>query len=41
MAMAMPVVQEQVLAVADLAAAAHRHFGRPTDVDDAKKTTEF
>jgi len=41
MAMAMPVVLDQVLAVADLDTAAHRRFGKPTDVDDALETSEF
>jgi hypothetical protein len=41
MAMAMPAVLDEVLAVADLDSTAHRRFGKPTDIEDAKKTTEF
>ena len=41
MAMVMPAVLDEVLAVADLESASHRRFGRATDIEDAKKTSEF
>ncbi len=41
MAMAMPTVLVEVLAVADMDAIAHRRFGKPTDIEDAQKTRQF
>jgi hypothetical protein len=41
MARAMPAVLDEVLALADLDAAAHRHLGAATDIDEAKRTSQF
>ena len=41
MAMAMPAVLEEVLAVAATDTAGHRRFGKATDIADAKATTEY
>ena len=37
----MPAVLDEVLAVADLESASYRRFGKATDIEDAKKTSEF